>query len=217
VRRALRRGFGALGALIVLYVVAAVALGLLPANRAVVPVADGVEIWVSASLFHADVIVPMNAAGVDWSGWCPPEAFGGAPAYIAFGWGDRDFYLETRTLADLRPLTALKAVSFSRDTVLHVVYVDDPARWTDPRRVRLTPTAYRQLAAYIRASFRTGADGRPVKRPEPGYGARDAFWDAVGVYSPFETCNEWLATGLRRAGVRTGWWAPLAFGITAHL
>jgi uncharacterized protein (TIGR02117 family) len=218
VLRALRRGLGALGALVGLYGAAATALGLLPANRDFAPAADGVEIVISASLFHADVILPMRAAGVDWAEWCAPAAFGGAPAaHIAFGWGDRDFYRATRTLADLKPLVALKAVAFSRDTVLHVVYVDDPGRWSDPHRVRLTAAAYRRLADYIRASFRTGADGRPRERPEPGYGARDAFYAAVGVYSPFETCNEWLAAGLRRAGVRTGRWAPLAFGITAHL
>ena len=216
--RALRRLLGALGALIATYLVAALALGLMPANRDFAPARDGVEIAISASLFHADLILPIDAAGIDWAGWCPPEAFGGAPAaHIAFGWGDRDFYLETRTLADLKPLVALKALGYSRDTVLHVAYVDAAVWRAAPRRVVLTREAYRRLAAYVRASFRTDAAGRPLKRPEPGYGTRDAFYDARGTYSPFETCNEWLATGLRRAGVRTGWWAPFAFGITAHL
>ncbi|MBI3512468.1 MAG: TIGR02117 family protein [Proteobacteria bacterium] len=216
--RALRRTLGGLALLIVGYVAAAVGLGLVPANRDFVPAAAGIEIAVSASLFHADVILPIAAAGVDWAAWCPPEAFGGAPAsHIAFGWGDRDFYLETRTLADLRPLVALKAVSFSTDTVLHVAYVDDPSRRLELRRVRVTPETYRRLADYIRGSFRTDTGGRPIKRPEPGYGTRDAFYDAVGVYSPLQTCNEWLAAGLRGAGIRTGWWAPLSFGITAHL
>ena len=216
--RGLRRALGGLAILIAGYVAAAVALGLTPANRDFTPVAAGIEIAVSASLFHADVILPMRAAGVDWADWCPPAAFGGAPAaHIAFGWGDRDFYLETRTLADLKPLVALKAVSFSTDTVLHVAYVDDPSRLLDLRRVTITPDAYRRLADYVRATFRTDGGGRPLKRPEPGYGGRDAFYDALGVYSPLQTCNEWLAAGLRRAGIRTGWWAPLAFGITAHL
>ena len=56
-----------------------------------------------------------------------------------------------------------------------------------------------------------------IRRPEPGYGPHDAFYAAVGTYSPFQTCNEWLAAGLRQAGIRTGWWAPFAFGVTAHL
>ena len=216
--RAIGRALVAIGALIALYLVAAVVLGLAPANRAVVAPAEGIEIAVSANLFHADVILPMSAAGIDWTKWCPPAAFGGAPAsHIAFGWGDRDFYLETRTLADLKPLTALRAVLFSSHTLLHVSYVDDPRRIAGLRRVTISPDAYRRLAAYIEATFRRDAEGRPIKRPEPGYGARDAFYDAIGTYSPFVTCNEWLAAGLRQAGVPTGWWAPFAFGITAHL
>ncbi len=216
--RAARRALVGLGALLAAYLLAAVGLGLAPANRDFVAPTAGIEIAISASAFHADVIVPMDAAGIDWTHWCPPTVFGGAPAaHIAFGWGDRDFYLETRTLADLVPLTALRAVLFSSHTVLHVSYVDDPTRIAGLQRITVPVETYRRLAAYIEATFRRDADGHPVRRAEPGYGTRDAFYDAVGTYSPFETCNEWLAAGLRQAGVPTGWWAPFAFGITAHL
>jgi len=101
--------------------------------------------------------------------------------------------------------------------VLHVTYIGEVSRIDERQRITITPAAYRRLADYIRASFRHDAAGRPIRRPEPGYGAHDAFYDAVGVYSPLRTCNEWLAAGLRQAGIRTGWWAPFAFGITTHL
>jgi uncharacterized protein (TIGR02117 family) len=212
------RALGALGVLVAGYLAAAVGLGLLPANREAAPVADGVEIAFTSNGFHVDVILPMTAAGVDWTQWCPPDAFGGVPAgHLAFGWGDRAFYLETPRYADIRPLTALHAVLWSPDTVLHVTYVDDPNRLAGLRRITVAPETYRRLAAYIAAGFRRDADGRPMLRPERGYGARDAFYAAVGTYSPFRTCNEWLAEGLRQAGIRTGWWAPFAFGVTVHL
>jgi uncharacterized protein (TIGR02117 family) len=218
VLRLLGRSLGGLGVLIAGYLVAAVVLGLLPANRGFAPAPDGIEIWFTSNGFHVDVILPMSAAGIDWASWCPPDAFGGAPAeHIAFGWGDREFYLQTPSFADVRPLTALRAVLWSSDTLLHVTYVDDVSRLAGRRGVALAPDAYRQLAAYIAATFRRDQAGRPLRRPERGYGARDAFYEAVGTYSPIETCNEWLAAGLRQAGIRTGWWAPFTFGITAHL
>jgi uncharacterized protein (TIGR02117 family) len=217
-RRLARRGAALLGTLIALYGVAAVALGLLPANRGYVAPADGIELAITSNGFHADVILPMQAAGIDWAPWCPPETFGGVPAaHIAFGWGDRDFYVATPGTTDIKPLTALKAVSFSTTTVLHVIYVDDVAALTERRRIVVSPDSYRRLAAYIQASFRLDPAGRTIARPERGYHARDAFFEAVGIYSPLMTCNEWLAAGLRRAGIPTGWWAPFAFGITAHL
>ena len=205
-------------ALILLYGTAAVALGLLPANRGWVAPRDGIELSIVSNGFHADLIVPMRAAGVDWSSWCPPEKFGGAPAaHIGFGWGDKDFFVETRHWQDVRFATALKAVSFSRETALHVMYVDDVRGFPTRQRLVVTPEAYRLLADYIQATFRRDATGRSIARPEPGYGPRDAFFEATGTYSPLKTCNEWLAEGLRQAGLPTGWWAPFAFGITAHL
>lgn len=213
--RALRRALAALGAVIVLYGLAGTALGLLPVNRDFAPAADGIPIAVVSNGFHTDVVLPLQAAGIDWADWCPPSPREPAPRFIAIGWGDRDFYLETRTLADLRPGTALRALLFSRDTLLHVDYLDD-VRPGAPS-VRVAPASYRMLAAYIRASFRLDDAGRPIRLAAPGYGARDAFYAAVGTYSPFETCNEWLAAGLRRAGIRTGLWAPFGFGITTHL
>jgi uncharacterized protein (TIGR02117 family) len=220
--RLLRRALAGLGLALVAYLGAAVLLGLLPANRDFAPPRDGIEISVTSNLFHTDVILPMAAAGVDWARWCPPdaqaaEAGDAAAGHIAFGWGDRAFYLETRRWTDLRATTALHALLFSSDVLLHVTDVGDVDRIADRQRVTITPEAYRRLADYIRASFRRDATGRPIRRPEPGYGAHDAFYQAVGTYSPFQTCNEWLAAGLRQAGIRTGWWAPFGFGITTHL
>ena len=217
--RGLARGLKILGALIGGYLVAAVALGLLPANRDFTQAADGVEIGFVSDGFHVDIVLPMTAAGIDWTRWCPTDAFGGAPApAIAFGWGDQDFYLETRSYADVRPLTALRALLFSTHTLLHVTYVDNPSRIGDAYHITITPEVYRRLASYIAATFRRdGAGDRAERLPVRGYGARDAFYRAAGTYSPFETCNEWLGAGLRQAGIRTGWWTPFAFGITAHL
>jgi uncharacterized protein (TIGR02117 family) len=216
--RSIGRALSALAALIGLYGVAAVALGLLPANRDYAAPRDGIELSIVSNGFHADLIMPMRAAGIDWSSWCPPDKFGGAPAaHIGFGWGDTDFFLQTRRWQDVKLLTALKAVSFSTTTALHVMYVDDVRAFTTRRRLVVTPDAYRALADYIQASFRHDTSGRTIARPDPGYGARDAFFEATGTYSPLKTCNEWLAEGLRQAGLPTGWWAPFAFGITAHL
>lgn len=213
----LKRALGALGLVIASYLGAAVALGLLPVNRDFAPARDGIEIAIASNGFHTDLFLPMRAAGIDWSEWCPPMRDDGTARFVGFGWGDRRFYLETPSLADMQLGTALHAVWFSSDVVLHVESIDDLVQLGDAHRLTITPAAYRTLAGYVRASFRLDGTNRPIRRPEPGYRPADGFYAARGTYSPFETCNEWLAEGLRAAGIRTGWWAPFAFGITAHL
>jgi hypothetical protein len=39
------------------------------------------------------------------------------------------------------------------------------------------------------------------------------FYEAVGPYNAFMTCNEWTGRALRHAGVRTGLWTPLSQSI----
>ena len=51
----------------------------------------------------------------------PYEAFGGR-LYVAFGWGDRAFYLETPQWRDMKVATAFKAVAGLGDTVIHATF-----------------------------------------------------------------------------------------------
>ena len=39
------------------------------------------------------------------------------------------------------------------------------------------------------------------------------FYEAVGPYSAFYTCNSWTGRALREAGVKTGLWTPLSQSI----
>lgn len=205
------------GTLVAVYALAGLVLGLVPVNRGFVGPPYGVELAIVSNGFHADLVMPVRTAGMDWTTWLrPPPEFEGA-SHVAIGWGDRQFYLATPTLADLDPLTALRAIAWSGDVALHLAFVGDLEGLRDRRRLVLPPDAYRRLAEDILAQFRLGQDGRPQVIASPGYGPRHLFVAAQGTYSPFRTCNEWLAERLRAAGVRTGLWAPFTFGVTAHL
>ena len=45
-----------------------------------------------------------------------------AMIFVGLGWGDKGFYLETPTWADLKTSTALKAVSGYNTTAMHVTF-----------------------------------------------------------------------------------------------
>jgi len=192
------------------YLSAALVLGALPVNRGFAESVDGVAIYVRTNGIHAEIVVPTRAEGVDWSIDHPPQHVRKLDAplvWIAFGWGDRDVYLNTPTWRDLRLRTALVALSGLGRGAMHVEYVDHPEAY-ESRRVRISAAQYRRLVAYLRGSFRRDADGRPLRIDAPGYFDTDAFYEAVPVYTLWFTCNEWVRRGLADAGVRTAAWAP---------
>ncbi|HEX8389399.1 MAG TPA: DUF2459 domain-containing protein, partial [Sphingomonas sp.] len=100
---------GALLALIgmlALYAVAGLVGGAIPVNRGWRPPERGVRVFVESNGVHLGIVVPKNAAGVDWRELARPEHLAdpryGAHLYLSFGWGERDFYLDTPSWADVR-------------------------------------------------------------------------------------------------------------------
>lgn len=184
--------------------------GALPTNAGWTQTESGVRIYIESNGIHTGIVVPQVGGGEDWRDLIRPEdlrdpRYAGY-SHISIGWGDRAFYLETPTWAEVKPLTVLAAATGSERTVMHVDHVPEPGVDADIRSVVLRPEEYRRLAAFIRASFRSENGQRPAH--QPGYGDYDAFYDARGRYSAIRTCNEWTGEALRHAGVRIGAWTP---------
>jgi uncharacterized protein (TIGR02117 family) len=170
----------------------------------------GITIFVQTNGVHTSVVVPANAAGVDWSNRIRPgDAHGWSttPRWLAFGWGDRDFYLDTPTWAEFSVLRGLRAVTGQGSTLLHVDLLEDVRPGATVLPLRLTPELYRRLSAFIDATF---ADRREAMH---GYGQDDVFYSARGHYSAFRTCNAWTNEAMRAAGVRTALWSPFDDGV----
>lgn len=201
------------------YVVLALVLGAIPQNRGFVASAEGVPVYVRTNGIHAELIVPTQHGTVDWSEEFPVRNTAGLRAptdWIAFGWGDRDFLLNTPTWSDLRPLTALKAVSGLGRGAMHVEYVESPSAYK-VRRVKISEAEYQQLVSFIRSSFTRDATGAVQLIATPGYFDNDAFYEAVASYTFWHTCNEWTRRALSHAGVRTPVWAPFDTAIYYQL
>jgi uncharacterized protein (TIGR02117 family) len=208
----------------VLYGATALALGLLPApHRQPSPGQPTVPVYLISNGWHVWVALPARTRTgqdqTDWTAWLADSSLSerlGEGDYVAFGWGDRDFYLNTRRPMDFRPDLAIAALLGRGPAAMHVMRVPE-TRLTGPelktRRLDVDALQYHALAAYIQDGFAPGGNGRPQPLTEPGFGLDDAFFEATGRYSPFRTCNEWIGAGLRAAGLKAGWWTPFPYGL----
>ena len=199
---------------VALYLVAAWMGSLLPVNRDWRAPTRGTTIYIIDNGYHSGLILPAAAEGIDLSMIFRPTDLpdpNDAGDWLIFGWGDREFYLNTPTWAEVKPRTIVSALIGSKEALLHVDHVKRPDEAVAPRPIRLSRAAYRRLVARILADTKRGADGFPMVIP--GYGSRDVFYPAHGRYTLFQTCNNWTRDVLAEAGVKVGWWTPFSSGV----
>lgn len=204
------------------YALAALALGLLPGPERA-PIGPTRPVYLISNGWHVWLALPYRDAAADWADLAPDSAFAGdltGRDYIAFGWGDRAFYLHTRRPGDLQARLAIGALLGTGPAVLHAMRLPEPVEGIRAdgreivRRIDADAAHRTALAAHVRRHF-TATDGNsPI--PGAAYGPYDAFFPAEGRYSPWRTCNEWIAEALRSAGLRAGRWSPFAFGVMGH-
>lgn len=207
--------------LIVVSVYASILLvGLIPINwHFQAPQDDGVTIYVTSSSVHADLFLPVHFEDIDWR-----EEFANlnttantdGERYVAIGWGDRGFYLETETWNDLKLSTTLNALLLPSQSCMHIDFTS-PEYYPAAIAIKITPTQYSSLVAHIRSSIKRDENGRPIQIKGYAYSRTDAFIEAHGSYHLFNTCNSWIGRALAKGGVRTPWLTPLPHTPTLYL
>ncbi len=193
---------------------------MIPVNNGFAESTDGIEIFVFASDIHADVIVPVKSEVIDWRPLFPAECFPKRRtsfSHMAFGWGDRGFYLHTPTWDDLEVSTALSALCLPSGAVMHVAQFNRPRESDRCRRIVISNDQYARLVKHIQNAFLLDEGESCQLIPSFSYTGNDAFFEAKGHYTMFTTCNNWAGRGLKNAGVKVGYWTPLPSMVLYHL
>jgi hypothetical protein len=174
--------------------------------------AQAITIYLLDNGVHTDLALPLANDTFDWTGVINPNDARDLrffPTYVAFGWGDRAFYLETPQWRDLKLTTAWNAISGQGATVIHATYLPPLRASANSIAITVSREEYQALAASIRASFQQDDDGR-ARAIGRAYGDNDAFYAARGSYSLFATCNSWTNRQLKAAGLKHVLWTPFA-------
>ena len=176
-----------------------------------------IVIYLKSNGIHTDLVLPVKAENKNWSeGILYKNTRSGDTTfnYVAFGWGDKGFYLETPTWADLKASTALKACFGLGTSAIHTTFYHSLAEEERCVRLVISKDQYRRLVSYIENSLQTDSSGNPIVIPtEARYNAQDAFYEAKGSYSLFHTCNTWANNALKASGLKACWWTPFDTGI----
>lgn len=199
-----------------LYFVAAWLFPRIPvnANNGLDP--QGIPVYVLSNGVHTDLVLPVRACGRDW---CVDLPFAHtlsqdtAMRYVAFGWGDKGFYLNTPTWADLKASTAFNAMFGLSTTAMHVTYHKQMSENDHCRKALVSAAALKELIGYIDRSFQRGKDGRMQWISGHSYERNDAFYEAKGTYNLFFTCNSWANDALKQSGLPACLWTPFDTGL----
>lgn len=176
-----------------------------------------VEIFILTNGVHTDIVMPTKNDQVDWSKQVPFKNTKSADStykYIAMGWGDKGFYLETPNWSDLKASVALKAATGLSTTAIHTTYYKQMRLGDDCKSIMISKAQYSRLINYINNSFQKETSGNflPIKT-DANYGKTDAFYEANGSYSLFQTCNTWANSGLKASGQKCCFWTATDSGI----
>jgi uncharacterized protein (TIGR02117 family) len=137
--------------------------------------------------------------------------------YVALGYGNRTFYLETPTWGDLTMKNAFLAAFGWGRSLMHADHDHQPQPNEWQRPLTLTREQYKRLAEHVARSFQRDEEGRTIPLIGRGYGQSDMFYEANGGYSAIYTCNSWTGEALRAAGIRMGVWTPTSQSIMWRL
>lgn len=165
-------------------------------------------VYLATNGVHLDIIVPVNELDSALENGLQVYK---KTSFLAFGWGDENFYINTPTWADLTFKNAFSALFLNSTSLMHVTqYYTKQNSWV---KINITKTEYKKLVNYINQSFLVDSTGAKLMLKNKGYSVYDHFYKAQGSYSCFNTCNTWANRIFKNSGLKACVWTPFDFSL----
>ncbi len=166
------------------------------------------KIFIASNGVHLDLIIPredltqklLNALDL------PPWV-----SHISFGWGDKEFYINTPTWNDIEFYTTFQALFLDSESALHITWIN--TEYPDWTVVPMCDIQLQLLIEYVDRTFKRNQDNNILEIGASGYSEYDKFYQANGNFSFVQTCNHWVNKGLKAAKVKTSIWSPFDRGV----
>lgn len=178
---------------------------------------DEVAIYIFTTGVHTDIVVPTFTQQMDWSReikFTNTTLADSTFNYLAMGWGDKRFFLETPSWSELKVSTAFKGGTGLNTTAIHATYYRRMEESESCRKIIISEEQYTRLIDFIFRSFQKDENGHFINiKTKANYGNTDAFYEANGRTSLFNTCNSWVNTALKTSGQKACLWTAFKDGI----
>ncbi len=178
---------------------------------------DDLSIYILTNGVHTDLVMPIKTPQIDWSQQLKFENTKGKRTdynFISIGWGDKGFYLDTPTWAELKFSTAFKAATGLSTAAIHATYYRTMQEGETCVKIDISNNQYQRLIDFIQKDLIRQKNGEVTHiKTDAVYTDSDAFYDATGSYSFFHTCNSWTNRALKAAGQKASFWTPFDKGI----
>ncbi|WP_422388777.1 TIGR02117 family protein [Chryseobacterium gambrini] len=179
-----------------------------------------IPVYIYTNGVHTDIVMPVKNEIQDWSTKIPfsnTKSKSTDYNYVGVGWGDKGFYLDTPTWADLKFSTAFKAAFWLSESAMHCTFYKTMKEGDDCKKIMISKDQYKKLVDFVDAKFDKNQNGNYNLVPTNAvYGNDDAFYDAQGKYSFLNTCNTWANDALKAADQKAAFWTPSGYGIFLH-
>lgn len=176
-----------------------------------------VAIYIQTNGVHTDIVVPIKNELFDWTTQIKKEhtlATSNNAQFLAMGWGDKGFYLETPTWADLKASVAFKAAFGLSTTAIHATFYTKMKENESCKKIMISSNQYSKLVGFMKDSFQKDSKGNFINiKTTANYGNTDAFYEAKGSYSMIHTCNTWANNALKSCNQKACLWTPFDTGI----
>lgn len=201
------------------YGLAAFSLSKITVNSEAENQAKEVTIYIMTNGVHTDLILPIKNETKDWSQQIKIEntkAKDSTAQYVAFGWGDKGFYLDTPEWSDLKFSTAFNAAFGLSNSAMHTTFCKSVKESKTCVKIEVSKENYQKLVTYIESGFQYDANQNPIFIEATTYGKNDSFYEANGKYNLFQTCNSWANTALKESNQKAAFWTVTDTGIFNH-
>ncbi len=201
------------------YVLAAFSLSRITINADAEKQEKQIPIYIMTNGVHTDLVLPIKSELKDWSTEIKFEntkAQDSTNNFIAFGWGDKGFYLNTPEWSDLKASTAFNAAFGLGSSAMHATFFKAMRESKTCVKIDMSYGNYQKLIDYIESGFQHDAKQMPIFINAVTYGKNDSFYEANGRYNLFQTCNSWANNGLKAANQKAAFWTVTDTGIFCH-
>ena len=190
----------------IVYLLVSLILTYIPINNGEESSEKDKSIYLNSNGVHLNIIIPkdhLNSKLLDGLKHFKNDE------YFSFGWGDKNFYLNTPTWSDLSFTIACQALFFKSSTLIHLArYSAAKNDWVE---IKVNQNQLDKINQYINKTFYFDSLNKKVLLNSKAYSYNDDFYEAIGSYSCFKTSNSWVNSGLKESDIKACLWTPFDF------